>query len=189
MTAPSPKEALELLPCPFCGGEAERIDIPTVGSDPELGGDPNAGGSCIQCKQCTASTALHFDRKENLYSSWNTRVALSTLQPSGERREAVARDTWASIEQYLRDECGLDCYGFSEGDRANCINVIVNADFLASGLVQDEAAIRANEREKLLGVVTDKLKDETSERYAKGWNNALIAVCAAIRSARDGGAS
>lgn len=114
---------------------------------------------------------------------------LTTLQPSGERREAVARDTWASIEQYLRDECGLDCYGFSEGDRANCINVIVNADFLASGLVQDEAAIRANEREKLLGVVTDKLKDETSERYAKGWNNALIAVCAAIRSARNGGAS
>lgn len=30
--------------------------------------------------------------------------------------------------------------------------------------------------------MTDKLKDETSERYAKGWNNALIAVCAAIRS-------
>lgn len=68
-----PREALE--PCPFCGGEAERIDIPTVGSDPDLGGDPNAGGSCIQCKRCTASTALHFDRKENLYSSWNDRMA------------------------------------------------------------------------------------------------------------------
>lgn len=85
-------------------------------------------------------------KKDCWQSVTNAKAALSR-QPSGERREAVARDTWASIEQYLRDECGLDCYGFSEGDRANCINVIVNADFLASGFVQDEDAIRADERE------------------------------------------
>lgn len=53
---------------------------------------------------------------------------------------------------------------------------------LATGLVADEAAIRADERKRLLNAVTDKLKDETSERYAKGWNNALIAVCGTIRS-------
>lgn len=58
-----------MKPCPFCGGEAERIDIPT---DDEM--DENAGGSCIQCNRCAASTALHFDRKENLVSSWNDRV-------------------------------------------------------------------------------------------------------------------
>ena len=81
-------DLMALAPCPFCGGEAERIDIPTVGSDPELGGDPNAGGSCISCKRCAASTALHFDRKENLYSSWNDRAA---SRPAPVDREAVAR--------------------------------------------------------------------------------------------------
>ena len=57
-----------LKPCPFCGGEAERIDIPAEHDDIE-----NAGASYIQCSRCVASTALHFDRKENLESSWNDR--------------------------------------------------------------------------------------------------------------------
>ncbi len=57
-----------LKQCPFCGGEAERIDIPAEHDDIE-----NAGASCIQCSRCVASTALHFDRKENLESSWNDR--------------------------------------------------------------------------------------------------------------------
>lgn len=137
MTAPSIKEALELLPCPFCGGEAERIDIPTVGSDPELGGDPNAGGSCIQCKQCTASTALHFDRKENLYSSWNDRAALATLQPSGERREAIA---WALSEKWPGDYM----QGDDECEREPNALAYETADaaILASGVVRDEAGWR-----------------------------------------------
>ena len=57
-----------LKQCPFCGGEAERIDIPAEHDDIE-----NAGASCIQSSRCAASTALHFDRKENLESSWNDR--------------------------------------------------------------------------------------------------------------------
>lgn len=89
-------DLMALAPCPFCGGEAERIDIPTVGSDPELGGDPNAGGSCISCKRCAASTALHFDRKENLYSSWNDRAASRSAPVD---REAVAWIiTWSDGE-------------------------------------------------------------------------------------------
>jgi hypothetical protein len=64
--------AIDLLPCPFCGGEAERIDVP---AEDEVDGGANAGGSCIQCTRCVASTALHFDRKENLVSSWNERAA------------------------------------------------------------------------------------------------------------------
>lgn len=90
MTTPR-DDLVALAPCPFCGGEAERIDIPTVGSDPDLGGDPNAGGSCISCKQCAASTALHFDRKENLYGSWNDRIAASRPATQVVDREAVAR--------------------------------------------------------------------------------------------------
>ncbi len=54
----------ELLPCPFCGGEAERADLED---------EDNFGGSVIQCKKCQASSAVHFDRKEHLYSSWNER--------------------------------------------------------------------------------------------------------------------
>lgn len=59
----------ELLPCPFCGGEAQRYDIDGRPFD------TNVGGSGIECKSCHASTALHFDRKENLISSWNDRTA------------------------------------------------------------------------------------------------------------------
>lgn len=41
----------DLLACPFCGGPAERGDVP---ADIE---DENAGGSYIQCTKCSASTA------------------------------------------------------------------------------------------------------------------------------------
>lgn len=70
----------DLLPCPFCGSAAERMDFETVGS--ALGGDPNAGGSCICCKQCGASSPVHFDRKENLYSSWNDRHLAGAAEQS-----------------------------------------------------------------------------------------------------------
>jgi len=56
---------VDLKPCPFCGGSAERI---------ELEDEDNFGGSVICCKQCGASSPVHFDRKENLYDSWNRRA-------------------------------------------------------------------------------------------------------------------
>ena len=56
----------EILPCPFCGGEAVRQDI-------EGEQNENFGASYICCKRCWASTALHFDRKENLVPAWNER--------------------------------------------------------------------------------------------------------------------
>jgi Lar family restriction alleviation protein len=62
-------ETGELLPCPFCGGEAERIDFEDEEVEPD-----NIGGSCISCTQCHVSTAVVFDFKETLYSSWNERV-------------------------------------------------------------------------------------------------------------------
>ncbi len=66
LNKPSSQEGLKN--CPFCGGEAERIDI-----DPMQEEFDNAGGSCIQCKACGASSSVHFGRKENLDASWNTR--------------------------------------------------------------------------------------------------------------------
>ena len=55
----------KLAPCPFCGSEAEIIYIQH--------GD-NAGGSCVCCTRCSASSNVEFGRKENFVSNWNRRV-------------------------------------------------------------------------------------------------------------------
>jgi hypothetical protein len=63
----------ELRPCPFCGGDAERVDIPEACSENDLSGEPNAGGSFIRCVKCDACTSLEFGRKETLEERWNSR--------------------------------------------------------------------------------------------------------------------
>jgi Lar family restriction alleviation protein len=60
---------VELTACPFCGGDARRVDLDDLPED-----DPNAGGSLIECTKCGACTAVHFGRKENLLDSWNRRA-------------------------------------------------------------------------------------------------------------------
>lgn len=74
----------ELLPCPFCGGEAERIDI----EDGE-----NAGGSCVHCTQCDACSNVEFEFKENFVSNWNRRVAAPKSEP----------DAWLPISTARKD--------------------------------------------------------------------------------------
>lgn len=59
----------ELLPCPFCEGKAERVELGTTD------GDPNAGGTIISCSQCDACSAVQFGTKENLVDNWNRRSA------------------------------------------------------------------------------------------------------------------
>lgn len=70
----------DLLPCPFCGGEAKRgYNGPTkeqLANGLSWGQDFDDGGSFIECTKCHASTALHFDRCENLVSDWNRRFYL-----------------------------------------------------------------------------------------------------------------
>lgn len=53
-----------LKPCPFCGGKAEIIHIDE---------GENAGGSCVCCTQCLASSNVEFEFKENFVSNWNHR--------------------------------------------------------------------------------------------------------------------
>ena len=65
----------ELKPCPFCGGMAEIVEIDE---------GENAGGSCVGCTTCLASSKVEFEFKENFISNWNRRV--QTLAP-----DAVAR--------------------------------------------------------------------------------------------------
>lgn len=55
----------KLKPCPFCGGEAEIIEIE---------GGENAGGSCVSCTVCLASSNVSFEFKENFVSNWNRRA-------------------------------------------------------------------------------------------------------------------
>jgi len=67
-------DIVELLPCPFCGGDAERIDFGPGSGD-------NEGGSCIACTRCQSSGPVEFGYKENFVSNWNRRLA--ALAPAG----------------------------------------------------------------------------------------------------------
>lgn len=79
----------KLLPCPFCGGEAERL---------ELTDEENFGGSVISCKSCGASSPVHFGRKENLDDSWNSRkAALSQSHPAPSGQAVAGKHKWAPI--------------------------------------------------------------------------------------------
>jgi len=80
-----------LLPCPFCGAPAAREDIP---SDH---GTDNAGASYITCTRCWACSPLHFDRKENLVSSWNDRVTPDIIEPVYKAIERILDENSAWI--------------------------------------------------------------------------------------------
>ena len=47
---------MELKPCPFCGGEAEKRD------------------GFVECKYCGASTWCFFESVEDAVEAWNKRV-------------------------------------------------------------------------------------------------------------------
>lgn len=54
-----------ILPCPFCGGEAEHFICEER---------DNYGGQVIGCKTCLASTRVFFGECEGLFPAWNTRT-------------------------------------------------------------------------------------------------------------------
>ncbi|WP_288951560.1 Lar family restriction alleviation protein [uncultured Paracoccus sp.] len=78
----------KLLPCPFCGGKAEIIEIDE---------GENAGGSCVCCIRCMASGTIEFGRKENFVSNWNTRTPHPALVTAREA-DPVA---WAAYDDSL----------------------------------------------------------------------------------------
>jgi Lar family restriction alleviation protein len=73
-TNPAPPPSIELLPCPFCGGEAD----PTQHFAPE-----DKAPFWIDCNGCEA--ALAYPTKEEAYKAWNTRQRESAI-----RAEAIA---------------------------------------------------------------------------------------------------
>lgn len=78
----------KLLPCPFCAGRAERVDISE--------GD-NGGGSCISCTVCHASGNVEFGFKENFVSNWNRRD-FSPMTVAGAVVTAIAASGWQPID-------------------------------------------------------------------------------------------
>lgn len=102
---------------------------------------PNAGGSVIACTRCEASTAVHFDRKENLYSSWNDRNDAATRQRFARLARSYGHAAFADCERLgFEDpetgarECALenrgrDCLCQVAFDTAEAIaNAILKAD-------------------------------------------------------------
>ncbi len=85
----------ELLPCPFCGGEAKRY---TIGEDEPA----NTGGDVINCTKCGASSHVEFGYKENLVSHWNTRLASNRIQSIID----TYRTAGANLLNWLSDEDG-----------------------------------------------------------------------------------
>lgn len=103
--------------------------------------------------------------------------ALATLQPSGERREAIAQqiEPWAwAHKDSGKGMRGVQGWIDSSLDAADLI--------LASGLVQDEAAIRADEREKCAKIV-----ESNDVPIAYGVGAVRSEIASRIRSARTGG--
>ena len=78
-----------LKPCPFCGGDVERITIEDD-SDPA-----NFGGDVIQCRNCLASSRVEFGGKENLSAAWNRRAispdVTDLVEAATDLRDHIAR--------------------------------------------------------------------------------------------------
>lgn len=113
-TAPVEASGSELLPCPFCGGEAEIVHLDD--------GD-NVGGSCVCCTKCQASGNVEFGRKENFVENWNRRAALRP-QPSGETREG-------GLVAALASYCADDTAGCT--DASPCLECLKMANVFQRG--------------------------------------------------------
>jgi Lar family restriction alleviation protein len=55
---------IKLLPCPFCGGQADFFNNEGLISDK----------FCIQCETCFSGTSVDCETEEDAIKSWNTRA-------------------------------------------------------------------------------------------------------------------
>lgn len=200
-SAPSVKEALE--PCPFCGGNGKMIHPMSPWTKEGYGPD----GSRITCERLDCSgvgkACYGPNQDDEAIAAWNTRA---TLQPSGERRDAIAR----IIDPVAFDSCTPGMYGLKNQKELETLTMVGPArriardkadQILASSLVQNEAgisqklfdrAIRA--LEELTAVVRGECPSLLNDDSGGDGDlsveiDEIIKEADAIRSARDGGAS
>lgn len=87
----------ELKPCPFCGGEAERMDMKSMRE------------SCISCPSCGASTSLSHEDSAGFVMAWNRRTPESVSRTNllvAALRSLVylksIKDAHGKTDEYLR---------------------------------------------------------------------------------------
>lgn len=109
-----------LKSCPFCGGPAEIIHVDE---------GENAGGSCVSCTRCLASSNIDFGRKENFISNWNRRPP----DPEVERlREALST--------LVANKDAFDASSRNQADAYYCLVKGRDADWAAARAVLAQAA-------------------------------------------------
>lgn len=134
------RDTAPLLPCPFCGGTAQIIEV----EEPS-----NRGGYVVQCDKCEASTRVWFpikdDVKNILTDAWNKRAQGEAARDPGLRvgleamrdaLKAARAKLWATYAATPRLEPLFDQMNaaLAVGDAllapsvARQLNILVNAD-------------------------------------------------------------
>ncbi len=90
------KNAPELLPCPFCGGEAGFFDKAFDGTTYAI-----SGIEYVKCYGCDRSEGFFYKTKYHAANSWNTRADLHADAIRQARNEALreAADKCMSLKQ------------------------------------------------------------------------------------------
>lgn len=88
-------DATELLPCPFCGGDAEIFDAVEAGSQAKV----------VCCKKCMCSSRVVFalmdDVTFDLVSAWNARADLARPVTVAEAAKVRETDDEAAVMRRL----------------------------------------------------------------------------------------
>ena len=84
-------EPTELMPCPFCGGNARKVKH-SAGSPGTIGYDRWHGVACAGCNACVGAQDRRFRTSAAAIAAWNTR----TPQPT--QAQPVAREPLSDEE-------------------------------------------------------------------------------------------
>ncbi len=158
---------ITLLPCPFCGGEADTIETPWVGQ------------SRIACEDCNLSTENMDDAEVVIF--WNTRAA-----PPAMDREAVEK-VRAFLEERIANYSGLRDQAVDAGTDENGYALATEAlertlDALST-LSAD--AIRQGEVHKAAReaiILIDEINERGESRRFNGIGQALHSKLCTIRA-------
>jgi hypothetical protein len=155
-----------LKPCPFCGCKAEIL---------HLNEGENAGGSCVSCTCCLASSNVEFGRKENFVFNWNRRAlaAIDAAQP--DVGGVIVADS--SLKRYRTWQGG--CPSWTD-NRAEATRYHRRAD----------AEAVHTEDENAWHIVTyatgeDAPDDTQTAAETRGWNAAIEAAAQLVDLAKE----